>query len=290
MKTMILRFLVDVIRELSVDELTTVIDDFQEEPFDEITASVAFELGYDISIGPSDDEFEGDSDLYMDEDEYPIKKMATAINDQATVEYKPAPVKPPPDEFPDDWDDMPPPPDHQDDWFDSLTGEKPAKAQVINSAEMLTPAEPVKQEESVKQVESPIKKTEFSAPQAAVIMMNEVPPVIKKKPPVIPPVMPVIDVFRVKDDAEKQEMRMITVVLRSNHNDIDHGVRCMKRVVGLLRSYPGKDKFGLLLFDGPRRFQLEFPNDTTGYSPDLIRKLKNLVGEENVSTQVIKIH
>ena len=284
------KILVDTIRELSADELSTVIDDFQEEPFDEITGSVAFDLGYDISIGPSDDESDGDPDLFVDDVEYPMTKPTVTINDQAAFKYEPAPVKPPLDEFSDDWDDMPPPPDHQDDWFDSLPGEMPAKTQVVNPAENLTPLESLKPQEPVKKVEPPVKNADVSAPEAAAISMNEVPPVVKKKPPVIPPVMPVLDVFRVKDDAEKQEMRMITVVLRTNRNDIDHGVRCMKRIVGLLRSYPGKDKFGLLLFDGPRPFRLEFPNDTTGYSLDLIRKLKNLAGEENVSTQVIRIH
>ena len=264
------KILVDTVRELSVDELTTVIDDFQEEPFDEITGSVAFDLGYDISIGPSDDESDVDPDLYVDDVEYPMTKPTGTINDQAAFEYEPAPVKPPPDEFSDDWDDMPPPPDHQDDWFDSLPGEMPGKTQVVNSAENLPVLEPLKPLTPVKQVEPPVKNSDGSAPEAAAIPMNEVPPVVKKKPPIIPPVMPVLDVFRVKDDAEKQEMRMITIVLRTNRNDIDHGVRCMKRIVGLLRSYPGKDKFGLLLFDGPRPFRLEFPNDTTGYSLDLI--------------------
>jgi hypothetical protein len=34
---------------------------------------------------------------------------------------------------------------------------------------------------------------------------------------------------------------------------------------------------------------MEFPNDTTGISPELIRKLIELVGEGNISVEPIKI-
>lgn len=278
------KVIVDAIRELSTDELSTVIDDFKEEPFEAITDSVAFDLGYDISIGPSDDEPIGVPDELKDDIEEPLDQTHNSIKDRVTVDYKPDHNIPPPDEFIDDEDDVPSPPDYQDDWFDSLSSNMPLKAQIVNSEEILIPDKPV------KQVDSMVKTTIIPPSQAAVETIKEVLPEIKKKPIVIPAVIPAMDIFRVKEDSEKQELRMITVVFRSNHNDIDHGVRCMKRVIGLLRSYPGKDKFGLMLFDGTRRVQLEFPNDTTGYSLDLIRKLQNLVGEENISTQILRIH
>ena len=82
--------------------------------------------------------------------------------------------------------------------------------------------------------------------------------------------------------------RMITVILRST-NDKTHDSRRLKRVHGELRRYPGQDRFSFLVFENGKRFLMDFPNDTTGITPDLIRKLIDMVGEGNVSVTPIKI-
>jgi DNA polymerase-3 subunit alpha len=87
---------------------------------------------------------------------------------------------------------------------------------------------------------------------------------------------------------ENAEARLLTVILRSS-NDKAHDVRRLKRIHGTLHSFPGKDKFAFLVFEGGRRFLMEFPNDTTGICSELIRKLIELVGEGNVSVEPIKI-
>ena len=87
----------------------------------------------------------------------------------------------------------------------------------------------------------------------------------------------------------KDEYRMLTIVLRSNINEDDRGLIRMKRVLGLLRSYPGSDKFGLMIFENGGRVYIEFPNDTTGYCPELMRRLKEMVGEDNVQVKVYKV-
>jgi DNA polymerase-3 subunit alpha len=81
---------------------------------------------------------------------------------------------------------------------------------------------------------------------------------------------------------------MVTVILRSS-NEKERDVRRLKRIHGALRSCPGRDKFSLLVFENGRRFLLDFPNETTGISSDLIRKLIDLVGEGNVSVEPIKL-
>jgi DNA polymerase-3 subunit alpha len=81
---------------------------------------------------------------------------------------------------------------------------------------------------------------------------------------------------------------MITVILRST-NDKTHDSRRLKRVHGELRRYPGQDRFSFLVFENGKRFLMDFPNDTTGITPDLIRKLIDMVGEGNVSVTPIKI-
>jgi DNA polymerase-3 subunit alpha len=114
----------------------------------------------------------------------------------------------------------------------------------------------------------------------------ELPPPTKKVPIIIPPLDRVFELR----DPNKDEFRMMTVILRANLNEADRGMMRIKRVVGLLRSYPGKDKFGLMIFENGRRVDLEFPNDTTGYCPELMRRLKDMVGEDNVQVKVLKVH
>lgn len=114
----------------------------------------------------------------------------------------------------------------------------------------------------------------------------EIPPSPKKVPIVIPPLDRVFELR----DPNKDEFRMMTVILRANLNESDRGLMRIKRVVGLLRSYPGKDKFGLMIFENGKRVDMEFPNDSTGYCPELMRRLKDMVGEDNVQVKVLKVH
>lgn len=88
--------------------------------------------------------------------------------------------------------------------------------------------------------------------------------------------------------SESGELRMVTVVLRAC-GDRQRDVRRMRRVIGMLTSYPGRDKFALRIFENGRHFLLEFPNDTTGLNSDLLRDLKTLVGEDNVRVENITL-
>ena len=70
----------------------------------------------------------------------------------------------------------------------------------------------------------------------------------------------------------------------------DRDVRRLRMVYGRLRSFPGRDRFAFLIHEGSRQYQLEFPNDSTGISPQLVQKLAELVGEENIYIQPLRIH
>ena len=87
---------------------------------------------------------------------------------------------------------------------------------------------------------------------------------------------------------ENAELHMVTVVLRSG-GDRQRDVRRMRRVIGMLTSYPGRDRFALRIFENGRHFLLEFPNDTTGLNPDLLRDLKALIGDDNVRVENITL-
>lgn len=87
---------------------------------------------------------------------------------------------------------------------------------------------------------------------------------------------------------DEETQRMVTVILRSSGDKL-RDVRRLKRIYGILKSYPGKDKFLFMVFESGRRFHMEFPNETTGICAEQIRKLIELVGEGNVNVEPIKI-
>lgn len=78
-----------------------------------------------------------------------------------------------------------------------------------------------------------------------------------------------------------QRSRFLTVVLRAS-GDKERDVRRMRRIHGLLLSNPGKDRFAFLLYDGSACYQIDFPNYTTGISADLVDKLCEMVGNDNI--------
>lgn len=77
---------------------------------------------------------------------------------------------------------------------------------------------------------------------------------------------------------------LIRVALRST-GDAERDARRLRRVHGLLTSYPGRDRFALYVIEEARRVHLEFPNSTTGYCPDLILQLESLLGEGAVRVE-----
>ena len=80
--------------------------------------------------------------------------------------------------------------------------------------------------------------------------------------------------------AEDNDTSMVTVILRSTH-DRTRDVRRMKSVQGLMQSSPGKDHFTFHIIEDGRRCLIEFPNNTTGITPELLNRLEKLVGKAN---------
>ena len=50
-------------------------------------------------------------------------------------------------------------------------------------------------------------------------------------------------------------------------------------------SFPGRDRFCFLVFEHGYRHLLDFPNDTTNASGDLISQLAELVGKDNIQVE-----
>ncbi len=237
---------------------------------------------------------------------------------------KPAPLAAPkqaaePSPNLDEWDDpdMPPPPDaFPAEWGEAfgvvLEGPTPApvpaappepvavQAETPPSpvaeppAEVAAPAiaEPPSTPEPASQKEEPATEAEIetqtSPPAPAVVepapvasetvaSEPETPAPEKILPPIVPPMH--------TDDAP-EDLHMITVILRPK-GDKARDKLLLRRVFGIMISHPGVDRFAFHIFEHGRGHLLEFPNLTTGLSPELISEINLLVGADNVRIEPI---
>ncbi|MBN2555805.1 MAG: DNA polymerase III subunit alpha [Anaerolineales bacterium] len=86
---------------------------------------------------------------------------------------------------------------------------------------------------------------------------------------------------------EDDQLKMITLILRSSgHKTRD--ARRLRRVHGLLNSFPGKDRFAFQVFEAARCYHLEFPNSSTGYCPELHAQLLALLGDGTVQIEKLR--
>ena len=181
-----------------------------------------------------------------------------------------------------DWGELPPPPEEPDDWF------PPGEFAKDPDAETPVPD---------SQPEKPLK-TDPVEPAAPVVLPKttpavNIPPLQPAAQVMIPPVAPMSPFNYIvppaaSADSHKDQPRMLKLVLRAN-GDKERDARRLKRVHGLIHSYPGKDRFSMIIFENGNYYLIEFPNETTGISPELIHKLVELVGEENVQVEPIQI-
>lgn len=81
---------------------------------------------------------------------------------------------------------------------------------------------------------------------------------------------------------------LLTVVLKST-GDKKRDILRMRRVHGLLTSYPGEDRFAFEVYEASRRYRLEFPNSTTGLCPELLSQLQRLLGEQAVRIEPLPL-
>ncbi|HSF79972.1 MAG TPA: DNA polymerase III subunit alpha [Anaerolineales bacterium] len=85
---------------------------------------------------------------------------------------------------------------------------------------------------------------------------------------------------------DSETVHMITVVLRTT-GDRTRDVLRLRRMHGIIMSYPGNDRFAFQVYERSRGYLVEFPNFTTGLCPELVTRLRLLVGTENVTVERI---
>ena len=90
----------------------------------------------------------------------------------------------------------------------------------------------------------------------------------------------------IQKSGDDQEIRMLTVVFRST-GDKTRDVLRLRRIHGIITSYPGSDRFGFHVFERGRGYLLEFPNFTAGICNEMLARIRPLVGVENIRIEVI---
>ena len=216
-----------------------------------------------------------------------------------------ATVPPPPDTFPDEWDGFQAPPQGTETRAAVPVGSSSSVAVVeplvaspgtnelldvpvqIASGEEVTPEPPAE----VQRDPAPVPVTLTSKNQeAAPPSLMQTPAARESSPVISQERKPVLPPFLVSPTSAGEDsdgtVRMITVVLRST-GDKTRDVLRLRRIHGIITTYPGNDRFAFHVFERGRGYLLEFPNFTAGLTPELLSKLTDLVGPENVRVEPI---
>lgn len=187
-----------------------------------------------------------------------------------------------------EWGDMPPPPPDPENWH--LEEYDRVAVSPTDQVPAVTKPEPERGQSAVEQAETP--RTSIPGKPAAVpdpaAGAYDVPAGSVVEPLVRSSPMRYLVSPQAEPGEASGELQMVKVILRST-GDKRRDVLRLRRVHGMLRSVPGRDKFAFLVFEGGSRYLMEFPNETTGISTDLLRALTGMVGEGSVLVETIKL-
>ena len=162
-------------------------------------------------------------------------------------------------------DDMPPPPDNFPDGWDNNW--QPSFDEVAIASK---PEPKFKKDEEV----TPPLVTRTAEALVTVEEMNQDE---DKHEAMLPSLyMPLVKENKDKDHPPQQ----ITIILRSS-GDHERDKRRIKTLYGTLISYHGRDKFSFQIFESGKGHLIDFPNDTTRICPELFERLKKLMDEES---------
>ncbi len=75
--------------------------------------------------------------------------------------------------------------------------------------------------------------------------------------------------------------KRLTIVIKASGKK-EQDMRLLKQVYGMLHASPGSDRFTFLCKEGGKEVALDFPNDAISITDELLKRVNQLVGEENV--------
>jgi DNA polymerase-3 subunit alpha len=192
----------------------------------------------------------------------PARQVTEQKSPVYDVDSDPGDMPPPPDNFPDDWETQ---------WQPSFEQATIAARPEPNGKPVSAP--PSKAEPVINEVK-PNGHERLQAPQEPVIIQP-----IEPLVPHYPDTLPSLYIPLAQEDKEHPPQQ-ITVMLRST-GDKERDRRRIKTLYGTLISFHGKDRFSFQIFEHGRGHLIDFPNDTTRVCPEVLDRLKKLIGEES---------
>ena len=170
-------------------------------------------------------------------------------------------MPPPPEAFPDDWDEISYEVDFLEPTWSDVLPPMPEYSGEGKYADGYSPAA------NIANAEPAAAPSQADAERVNAERLEEIRRIM---PPLIP---------QETLQAERAP-RLITVSLRPNGN-LDRDKRRLKNIHGVLISFPGKDRFSLQIFEGEKGHLIDFPNDSTRICPEMLTRLKTVLGDEN---------
>jgi DNA polymerase-3 subunit alpha len=196
----------------------------------------------------------------------PMRQVGEKSPSTYVVDSEPDDMPPPPDNFPEDWDN---------EWQPSFENAEIA-ARPEPKVNHPPVSEPRLQTESV---EVEIKHTERGQIETTheALVVQQIGTIQTESAGFLPSLyIPLAQEETDKDHPPQQ----ITVTLRST-GDREHDKRRIRTIFGTLISFHGRDRFSFQIFENGKGHLIDFPNDTTRVCTEVLERLKKLIGEEN---------
>jgi DNA polymerase-3 subunit alpha len=85
----------------------------------------------------------------------------------------------------------------------------------------------------------------------------------------------------VRQEVLKESPRRHVLIDVNQSDDAEKDIECLHKIMDILKSYPGQDRVSLAVVGDGEITNLEMPNITVNYCPELARELSEIVGESN---------
>ncbi len=217
----------------------------------------------------------------------PEVKKERQVSEAERPAYTPENVPPPPDNFAPDWTNyvemapngfvlesaLVPPAIPASNESVSDTVDEPETSLPLSEAEIVSesvplPALPVPPTAPPSQAEPAVAQS-IAAPAEERILASSLPPTAAV-PYLLNP-----------QPTATENIHMVTITMRTCGDKVRDNLR-LRQAFGVLISYPGNDRFAFQVFERGRGYLIEFPNFSTGLCPELVGRMQNLLGAENI--------
>ncbi|MBN2118023.1 MAG: DNA polymerase III subunit alpha [Anaerolineales bacterium] len=176
------------------------------------------------------------------------------------------------------WDDMPPPPDNFPEDWDTQWQPSFEEASIAARPEPRANHQPVEEprpQTEALEVEITLDEREQVEAAREAVAVQPLEPISTEPVDFLPSLY--VPLAQEEKDHPPQQ---ITVLLRST-GDREHDRRRIKTIYGTLISFHGRDRFSFQIFEEGKGHLIDFPNDTTRLCPEVLERLKKLMGEES---------